>query len=186
MSHRTAHRNDLSSIFLYLSSPVREEARIEHRPDSATAMLAFTNSSSFIPARSQTFFSRSRCENKATRMSSVVEQKSAGMRLIKQASEGVIDKLGCRTWPKWGCEASKFPWTYSDDEICLVLQGEFTVIPDEGGEEMRMFLSFSQAMRGYCNFRDFEAGRRVLNFYSNKLFVIRRCDAGWQMLMPGI
>lgn len=72
-------------------------------------------------------------------MSSAVEEKGAGMRLIKGAEEALIGKMGCRSWGKWGCGPSTFPWTYSDDEVCLVLTGDFTVIPDDGGETMGKF-----------------------------------------------
>lgn len=58
------------------------------------------------------------------------------MKVIKGADEQTITELGCRSWGKWGCEPSKFPWTYSDDEVCLVLEGDFTVIPDDGSESM--------------------------------------------------
>lgn len=68
--------------------------------------------------------------------SSAVIEKGAGMRIIKAADEQTIAKLGCRSWNKWGCAPSTFPWSYADDEVCLVLEGEFTVIPDEGGESM--------------------------------------------------
>lgn len=73
-------------------------------------------------------------------MSAVVE-KGAGMRVIKQADDATIDSLGCRSWGTWGCGPSKFPWTYADDEVCLVLSGDFTVIPDDGSESMGMFSS---------------------------------------------
>lgn len=68
--------------------------------------------------------------------SSAAVEKGSGMRIIKAADEETIVKMGCRSWSKWGCEASTFPWTYSDDEVCLVLEGDFTVIPDDGGESM--------------------------------------------------
>lgn len=31
-----------------------------------------------------------------------------------------------------GCEASKFPWTYSGTETCYILEGEVVVTPDDG------------------------------------------------------
>jgi hypothetical protein len=38
------------------------------------------------------------------------------------------------SWPTWGCEASKFPWSYSENETCYVLEGRVIVTPDgEGG-----------------------------------------------------
>ncbi|MBH31552.1 MAG: cupin [Candidatus Marinimicrobia bacterium] len=31
------------------------------------------------------------------------------------------------TYPIWSCEKSKFPWTYSSTEQCLIIEGEVTV-----------------------------------------------------------
>lgn len=36
-------------------------------------------------------------------------------------------------WPTWGCEASKFPWSYSENETCYVLEGRVIVTPDGEG-----------------------------------------------------
>ena len=35
------------------------------------------------------------------------------------------------TWGTWGCDVSEFPWTYSDDETALLLEGEVTITPDD-------------------------------------------------------
>lgn len=42
----------------------------------------------------------------------------------------VLQELGVQSWPTWGCEASKFPWSYSENETCYVLEGRVTVTPD--------------------------------------------------------
>ena len=44
--------------------------------------------------------------------------------------------LGVSSWPTWGCGVSSFPWTYDEQETCLLLEGEVTVTPD-GGEPVR-------------------------------------------------
>ena len=36
----------------------------------------------------------------------------------------------CRSWPIWTCEPSKFDWSYTEKETCLVLEGEVTVSDD--------------------------------------------------------
>lgn len=82
---------------------------------------------------------------------SAVIEKGAGMRIIKQADESTISKFGCRSWSTWGCGPSTFPWTYSDDEVCLVLEGDFTVIPDDGSQSMGMF-SILNAFHRYISF----------------------------------
>ena len=50
--------------------------------------------------------------------------------------ESTINELGIRQWPIWTCEASSFPWTYAEQETCLLLEGEVTVKP-EGGKHVR-------------------------------------------------
>lgn len=77
---------------------------------------------------------------RAMLMTNTVVEKGAGMRIIKAADEETISKLGCRSWDKWSCEPSTFQWSYSDDELCLVLEGDFTVVPDQAGEPMGKYL----------------------------------------------
>lgn len=43
-----------------------------------------------------------------------------------------LQALGVSSWPTWSKEVSKFPWTYSEQEVAYVLQGEVTVTPDGG------------------------------------------------------
>lgn len=40
----------------------------------------------------------------------------------------------CKKWGTWGCEASKFPWTYGSSETCYLLEGEVVVTPESGGQ----------------------------------------------------
>ena len=37
---------------------------------------------------------------------------------------------GIRDWPVWSCEVSSFPWSYSERETCLLLEGEVMLTPD--------------------------------------------------------
>jgi uncharacterized cupin superfamily protein len=48
-------------------------------------------------------------------------------------SEARLKELGVNSWPTWSKEVSKFPWSYSDQEIAYVLEGEIVVTPN-GGE----------------------------------------------------
>lgn len=48
-------------------------------------------------------------------------------------SETTLQQLGVSSWPTWSKEVSKFPWSYSEQEIAYVLEGEIVVTPD-GGE----------------------------------------------------
>ena len=47
-----------------------------------------------------------------------------------------LEQLGVAQWPIWSCEISSFPWTYDEQETCLLLEGDVTVTP-EGGEPVR-------------------------------------------------
>lgn len=44
-----------------------------------------------------------------------------------------LDALGVSDWPTWSKEVSVFPWTYGEQEVAYVLEGEVTVTP-KGGE----------------------------------------------------
>lgn len=48
-------------------------------------------------------------------------------------SEERLAQLGVNTWSTWSKEVSTFPWTYSEQEVAYVLEGEVTVTP-KGGE----------------------------------------------------
>ena len=42
-------------------------------------------------------------------------------------SQEKLDELGVSSWSTWGCEESTFDWSYSDDEVCYVKEGEVVV-----------------------------------------------------------
>jgi len=48
-------------------------------------------------------------------------------------SEARLKELGVNSWPTWSKEISKFPWSYSEQEVAYVLEGEVVVTPN-GGE----------------------------------------------------
>ncbi|WP_081431082.1 cupin domain-containing protein [Moorena bouillonii] len=57
--------------------------------------------------------------------------------LIERPSQDHLDKLGISNWPIWTKEVSEFPWTYDEQEICYLLEGEVVVTPD-GGESVEI------------------------------------------------
>ncbi|KAF0890263.1 hypothetical protein E2562_002677 [Oryza meyeriana var. granulata] len=69
--------------------------------------------------------------------SEAMATEKLGIRVERNPPESRLSELGVRQWPKWGCEKSKFPWTYSAKETCYLLQGKVKVYPDGagGGEE---------------------------------------------------
>ena len=46
---------------------------------------------------------------------------------IKHLSESNIAEKNILQWPIWTCEISEFDWEYSDEEACLLLEGEVEV-----------------------------------------------------------
>ena len=43
-----------------------------------------------------------------------------------------LDAMGVFAWGIWEKEASRFPWTYGEEEECYLLEGEVVVTPDGG------------------------------------------------------
>ncbi|KAL8230985.1 hypothetical protein R6Q57_000763 [Mikania cordata] len=60
--------------------------------------------------------------------------EKSGIKIVKNPPESKLTDLGVRSWPKWGCPPSKFPWTYSAKETCYLLKGKVKVYP-EGSDE---------------------------------------------------
>lgn len=40
-----------------------------------------------------------------------------------------LNAMGVSSWPTWSKEISTFPWTYGEQEIAYVLEGEVVVTP---------------------------------------------------------
>lgn len=49
-------------------------------------------------------------------------------------------------WPTWGCDVSKFPWSYSENETCFLLEGRVIVTPDGEDECMQQPLAHSASV----------------------------------------
>ena len=64
--------------------------------------------------------------------------------IVEKISESEIENKGIDSWPIWEKEISRFPWTYSGNEQCLILEGEFTVETDEGNFNIKVgdFVTF--------------------------------------------
>lgn len=43
-----------------------------------------------------------------------------------------LSALGVTRWPTWSKEVSVFPWTFGEQEIAYVLEGEVVVTPKNG------------------------------------------------------
>ena len=49
---------------------------------------------------------------------------------ITKLPEQEIIKKDILSWPIWSCEISEFDWEYSEQESCLLLEGEVEVKTD--------------------------------------------------------
>lgn len=58
--------------------------------------------------------------------------KGPQIEVVSQPSKDFLEKKGVFSWGTWGCEASKFPWTYDSTESCYILKGKVTVTPSDG------------------------------------------------------
>ncbi|EPS61780.1 hypothetical protein M569_13013 [Genlisea aurea] len=62
--------------------------------------------------------------------STPAETEKSGIKILRNPPESKLSDLGVRSWPKWGCSPSKFPWAYSARETCYLLEGKVKVFPD--------------------------------------------------------
>ncbi|KAF5729638.1 hypothetical protein HS088_TW20G00001 [Tripterygium wilfordii] len=92
--------------------------------------LVSKKSKACISARTR---SRPMAPIRAETTGSVMEK--AGIKIERNPPESKLTHLGVRSWRKWGCSPSKFPWTYSSKEICYLLEGKVKIYPD-GSEEI--------------------------------------------------
>ncbi|HOO25940.1 MAG TPA: cupin domain-containing protein [Clostridiales bacterium] len=57
-------------------------------------------------------------------------------------------EMGIDTWGRWGCEPSRFDWSYPEREVCYIFEGEVTV--SAYGEDYEigpgMMVTFPQGM----------------------------------------
>ncbi|KAJ6817881.1 uncharacterized protein M6B38_409635 [Iris pallida] len=86
------------------------------------------------PPSPPTHLKRTRGPGFAVRGEAMAIEK-LGIKVERNPPESKLQDLGVRTWPKWGCPPSKFPWTYTAKEKCYLLEGEVKVFPEGHGNE---------------------------------------------------
>jgi uncharacterized protein len=47
----------------------------------------------------------------------------------KNPNQTKLDSLGVSKWPTWQKEVSTFPWTFLEQEIAYILEGECVITP---------------------------------------------------------
>ena len=82
---------------------------------------------------------------------------------IKEPTEE--ERKNAETWPIWEKEESEFPWEYSSQETCLILDGDVTVTNEEGEEfnfKKGDYVVFPRGMK--CKWNIKKAVRKHYNF----------------------
>ncbi|WP_405029490.1 cupin domain-containing protein [Methylobacillus flagellatus] len=59
---------------------------------------------------------------------------SSAIKVEHNPSAERLNELGVSRWPTWSKEVSVFPWSFGEQEIAYILEGEVTITPDGGGE----------------------------------------------------
>ncbi|KAI3785395.1 hypothetical protein L1987_44513 [Smallanthus sonchifolius] len=90
--------------------------------------------SSFSKSHSRVYCKPRRFHGIIRASSETMTTEKSGIKIVKNPPESQLIDLGVRSWPKWGCPPSKFPWTYSAKETCYLLKGKVKVYP-EGSDE---------------------------------------------------
>lgn len=86
---------------------------------------------------------------------------------VKKLSRGDLDAKGVFDWPVWEKEISRFPWEYTSDEACYILDGKATVTPNDSRSAVTFgagdFVVFPAGMS--CTWDVTSAIRKHYNFY---------------------
>lgn len=94
---------------------------------------------------------------------------SAGkeIEVVSQPDKEFLDEQGVFNWGTWGCEASKFPWSYDSNESCYLLAGQVTVTPTDGRKPATFgkgdFVTFPAGMS--CTWDVSEAVHKHFKFF---------------------
>ena len=51
---------------------------------------------------------------------------------IEKFDKSKLKELGVDVWPIWEKEVSRFPWSYDEDEVCYILEGNARVETEDG------------------------------------------------------
>ena len=75
-----------------------------------------------------------------------------------------LNEKGAFSWPIWTKEPSRFDWTYSGDEQCYIIEGEFTVETVKGSVHIKPadFVTFKDGLK--CTWDIKKAIKKHYNF----------------------
>lgn len=51
---------------------------------------------------------------------------------VRRPDRNELEEMGVFSWPIWEKGPSSFPWSYGEQEVCYLLEGQATVTPDDG------------------------------------------------------
>jgi uncharacterized protein len=100
-------------------------------------------------------------------MSTSASTTKPEIEVIRKPDREFLEKEGVFSWGTWGCEASKFPWSYDSNESCYLLKGKVTVTPTDGRQpatfEQGDFVTFPAGMS--CTWDVSEAVHKHFKFF---------------------
>lgn len=85
--------------------------------------------------------------------------------VIKHLSEEEIKKKEIRKWPTWEKEQSVFPWVYSTEEECYIIEGKIEVTDKDGNVykiKENDFVVFPKGLE--CTWKIIEPVKKYYNF----------------------
>lgn len=57
---------------------------------------------------------------------------ASGITVTSNLDPAQLQSQGVTSWPTWSCGGSTFPWTYYEQETCMLLEGDVTITPEVG------------------------------------------------------
>mmetsp|Transcript_59486 Transcript_59486/g.145694 ORF Transcript_59486/g.145694 Transcript_59486/m.145694 type:complete len:194 (-) Transcript_59486:384-965(-) len=99
--------------------------------------------------------------------SSSTQTQKPEIEVVSQPSQEFLETKGIFSWGIWGCPASTFPWSYSENESCYLLKGTVMVTPTDGRQPVTFgkgdFVTFPAGMS--CTWDVTEAVEKHFNFF---------------------
>ncbi len=84
---------------------------------------------------------------------------------IKKLNEKEKEEVGIDSWGIWEKEVSEFPWSYSSEERCYILEGRAIISYEGKSKEIKAgdFVIFPKGLQ--CTWKITEAIRKRYNFF---------------------